>query len=517
MAHRANCASPVEYLLRTVERYPDAECVIQGERRVRYRDVWADVEALASYLRQCGVEREDRIALLLPNSPEYVAAYYAILTVGAIAVTLNTGGRARELSNWLTHAGVRWLIADSAHPELSQAVHDAPQIRQLITVDAVIEIGIPVVRWSDAIEQGRGHSGSVVRPVADAMAAILYTSGTTGKPKGVVLTHGNLASNTRSIVSYLGLGPSDRCLNVLPFYYSYGNSVLHTHVAVGGSLVLENSLAYVHQVVSRIASEGATGFAGVPSTYSLLLNRLRLEEYDLSTLRYMTQAGGPMTPANILKLRNALPIVRFFVMYGQTEATARLTYLPPEQLADKLGSVGVPIPDVHIQIRDDQGREVERNVVGEVCAHGPNIMRGYWNDPAGTNEVVMDGWLRTGDLGYMDKDGYIFLQGRSRDMIKSGAHRINPQDIEEVIGELPDVLEVAVVGIPDDILGQAIKAVIVAQPQSALQATTVKAHCHARLATYKIPRHVEFVAHIPKTASGKIQRYLLVNEAEKHA
>lgn len=508
--------SPVDLLRRTVERSPDADFVIHGDRRVRYDELWTEVTALAHFLTRHGVVRGDRVALLLPNSPDYVAAYYGALAAGAMAVTLNINGRMREIASWLAHSESKWLIADASHPELAVAIRDLASV-QLITVGTATTIERPMTPWREALAIGRSISGAIVESAADDPAAILYTSGTTGRPKGVMLTHGNLASNTRSIVAYLGLDSSDRSLNVLPFYYSYGNSVLQTHAAVGGSLVLENSLAYPHQVVARIASEHVTGFAGVPSTYALLLQRVRLDEYDLRSLRYLTQAGGPMPQANVLRLRAVLPRARLFVMYGQTEAAARLTYLPPERLTEKLGSVGVPIPDVAIQIRDESGHEVKRGVVGEVCAHGPNIMHGYWRDPVATTEVVQDGWLRTGDLGYMDDEGYIFLQGRSKDMIKSGAHRINPQDIEEVVGELPEVMEVAVVGIPDDILGQIIKAFIVVQPNALLQATAVKAHCHARLASYKIPRHVEFVNRLPKTASGKIQRFRLINEAQNNA
>lgn len=508
--------SPVDLLRRTVERVPEVDFVIHGERRVRYRELWADIAALAHFLKQQGVARGDRVAILLPNSPEYIAAYYGALAAGGVAVTLNTNGRAREIASWLAHSEAKWLIAEASHAELALAVRGIPSLRVIVVGDTTT-LEQAVVSWDDVRKTGTGDDSAIEIPAPDVPAAILYTSGTTGRPKGVVLTHGNLASNTRSIVAYLELGSSDRCLSVLPFYYSYGNSVLQTYAAVGGSLVLENSMVYPHQVVARIASERATGFAGVPSTYALLLQRVCLDEYDLGSLRYMTQAGGPMPQTNVFKLRTALPQVRLFVMYGQTEATARLTYLPPERLTEKLGSVGVPIPDVAIQIRDESGHEVKRGVVGEVCAHGPNIMHGYWKDPVATTEVVQDGWLRTGDLGYMDDEGYIFLQGRSKDMIKSGAHRINPQDIEEVVGELPEVMEVAVVGIPDDILGQIIKAFIVVQPNASLQATAVKAHCHARLASYKIPRHVEFVNQLPKTASGKIQRFRLINEAQNDA
>lgn len=200
-------------------------------------------------------------------------------------------------------------------------------------------------------------------------------------------------------------------------------------------------------------------------------------------------------------------------MYGQTEATARLTYLPPERLEEKLGSAGIAIPKVTLEIRDERGTVLPPGQVGEIWARGPNVMLGYWNDPAGTAEALQNGWLRTGDLAYMDDEGYVYIQGRATEMIKSGAHRINPRDIEEAIGELEEVAEVAVVGVPDEILGQVIKAVIVLRPGARLDPLTVKAHCQSRIASFKIPKRVEFTTQLPKTASGKVKRFLLVNAA----
>jgi acyl-CoA synthetase (AMP-forming)/AMP-acid ligase II len=220
-----------------------------------------------------------------------------------------------------------------------------------------------------------------------------------------------------------------------------------------------------------------------------------------------------MPPATIARLRDALPDVRLFVMYGQTEATARLTYLPPAKLADKLGSVGIPIPGVELEVRDDEDRRVEPGVVGEVCVRGPNVMQGYYRDEDATRHVLRNGWLHTGDLGHLDREGYLFLQGRRSDMIKSGAHRISPLDIEDVIASLPEVAEVAVVGVPDDVLGEAIKAVITLKPGAVLDAMRVQRHCSEHLPRYKVPRTVHFVSSLPRTSSGKIMRYQLAGMA----
>jgi len=433
---------------------------------------------------------------------------------GGVAVALNTATKARDLTNWLAQCGARWLIADAQHPELDEVLKSAPPGLRVICVGGARPASDTSFRWDDIMASFDGKAPPFETCEPRSAAAIIYTSGTTGKPKGVTLSHGNLASNTESILAYLGLTHEDRCLNLLPFYYSYGNSVLHTHLAVGATLVLQNNQAYMHNVLRLIEAERITGFPGVPSTYALILSRFNLSNYVFSSLRYMTQAGGALAPAHINRLREALPHVRFFVMYGQTEATARLTYLPPEMLEHKPGSAGIPILNVRLEIRDEQGNPAPRGTVGEIYAAGPNIMLGYWNDPEATVEVVRDGWLRTHDIGYMDGDGYVFIQGRSGDIIKSGGHRINPRDIEEVIAELDAVGEVVVLGMYDEILGEAIRAIVVLRPGAAVDAADIREHCMRRLPLFKVPRRIEFSSDLPRTATGKIRRHLLAAETK---
>jgi long-chain acyl-CoA synthetase len=342
------------------------------------------------------------------------------------------------------------------------------------------------------------------------LAAIIYTSGSTGNPKGVTLSHANLAANVASILAYLKLTPADRTVSVLPFHYSYGNSVLHTHLAAGACLVIENNLLYPHRVVERMVSSGATGFAGVPSTYALLLNRVALDKYDLRSLKHVTQAGGPMTPALTQRLVAALPHTRVFVMYGQTEASARLTYLPPERLQEKLGTVGIPIRDVTLEIRDESGARCKPGVTGEVCARGPNIMVGYWQDEVATRAVLKDGWLATGDLGFLDEDGFLHLVARKTEMIKTGAHRVSPNDIEEALAALDGVEESAAIGVPDELLGQVVKVFVVARRGCTVAESDIRRHCQRQLAQYKVPKHVEFIDSLPRGAGGKLQRFRLL-------
>jgi acyl-CoA synthetase (AMP-forming)/AMP-acid ligase II len=328
-----------------------------------------------------------------------------------------------------------------------------------------------------------------------------------------MLSHRNLLANALSIIEYLQLSSADRGLCVLPFHFSYGNSVLHTHLLSGACLALEDNFAFPHVTLRHMQDAAITGFSGVPSTFALLLGRCRLNDYDLSHLRYLTQAGGAMARPLIERLREQAPGTQIFIMYGQTEATSRLTYLPPAQLEAKLGAVGIPIPGVQIEVRDSRFQQVPAGEIGEVCARGPNIMLGYWNDPAATAQAVRDGWLRTGDLARMDEDGYLYIEGRASDMIKVGAFRVSPQEIEEVLLALHGVEEAGVTGIADETLGQAIKAVIVPSPGARLEILDVKAHCRENLAAYKVPRLIEFAPTLPRTSSGKIQRFKLAQES----
>lgn len=516
-------SSLVHYFRSSADRMPAQEAVLSRDRRVTYRELWLDACRVSVFLRMRGLRQGQRVALLMENSAEYIASYYGAMSAGGVVVALNVGSKARDIVNWLQHSGAQWLIADGRHPELPAVMSQGSNELVSVIVDSDSE-SIPrndrVVMWSELAHGDRVDQDIPVPTGTDDAAAIIYTSGTTGRPKGVTLSHRNMVSNVKSILQYLNLSSRDRCMTVLPFYYSYGNSVMHTHMAAGGSLVLENSLIYPHRVLEKMVAEKTTGFSGVPSTYALLLSRTRLADYDLSGLRYMTQAGGSMPPAHIQRITQELPHVEFFVMYGQTEATARLTYLPSARLNEKLGSAGISIPGVQIEVHDGAGNAVASGVRGEVWARGENIMMGYWNDPQQSSLVLKDGWLRTGDVGYIDRDGYLFLEGRRSDMIKSGAHRINPKEIEEVIAELEGVAEVAVVGVDDEIMGQVIKAVVIQRNGTGLDRRRILMHCRTNLAAYKIPKFVEFASELPKTASGKIKRFLLsgqgiINEERK--
>jgi acyl-CoA synthetase (AMP-forming)/AMP-acid ligase II len=498
----------VHSLKESVNRFPDRDAIVSGDTRISYQMLWESICSVSAYLRENGIKPGQRVAILLENSPEYVATYYAVLACGCVAVGLNTAVKSKDIQNWLKHCDASWLFTNTSHGEISDVLASSGTDLSIIGVGESTQPGYTDF-WSEVIATEAIELDLSVLDDMSQSAAIIYTSGTTGDPKGVTLSHHNLSCNIRSILDYLHITESDSILNVLPFYYSYGNSILHTHLAVGARLVLENSMLYPRKIVERMAAENVTGFSGVPSTFALLLSRTKLKEYDLSSLRYLTQAGGPMAPVSINRIMAEIPHIDFVVMYGQTEASARLSYLPVEKLQEKMGSIGIAIPGVTLEIRDEEGNKTSEGVSGEIYATGENIMLGYWNAPELTKKVIIDGWLKTGDLAHYDKDGYIYIDGRSSEMIKVGANRISPKEIEEVIVALDEVEEVGAIGIPDEILGQVIKVFIVPSPESDLQERTVLAHCKKNLATYKMPKHIKFVTELPKTASGKIKRYLL--------
>jgi acyl-CoA synthetase (AMP-forming)/AMP-acid ligase II len=337
-------------------------------------------------------------------------------------------------------------------------------------------------------------------------ALLLYTSGTTGEPKGVMLTHRNLTANAESIIEYLGLSDSDKVMVVLPFHYSYGNSLLTTHLMVGGTLVLENRFVFPNLVLDKIREEQVTGFAGVPSTFAILLNRSNLRKSAFPSLRYVTQAGGAMSPKLARELQEALPGTDVFIMYGQTEAVARLTYLDPSELIRKAGSIGKAIPGVRITLRKEDGAFASPGEVGEIVAEGENVMAGYWNNPDATKTVLKDGRLHTGDLARADGEEFLYIVGRRSEMIKTGGHRVSPKEIEEVISGVPGVHEVAVVGVPDEMLGQAIRAFVVREPGGTVTMKDVLKHCSRNLEPFLVPHEVVFRDDLPKSPSGKVDR-----------
>ena len=461
------------------------------DHRLSYRELNVRRLAFATYLVERGVTPGDRVLLVVENSLEYVIAYFGVLTTGATLVPVNPD---------TTGLAIRALLHDC---QAKRLIARASTLRRLGLED-LGKIAIPLhTSYAHNCEEFfRLEDRSTPFPplFPSTLALILYTSGTTGRPKGVMLSHGNLLANTQSIISYLEITNSDSIVNVLPFSHSFGNSVLLTHLAAGAQVVVENRFMYPAKVVETLQAERPTGFSGVPSTYYILFNKTNFASHDWSFLRYISQAGGGMRVETVRRLESLLPNTKIFIMYGQTEASARLTYVPPEMLFEKIGSIGVAIPGVEVRVLDEQGRDVAGDEIGEIVARGPNIMLGYLNE--GSRHAIKDGWLHTGDMARRDNDGFIYVIARRSDFLKVGSYRISPGEIEEVIGGLPGVEDVACVGTDDELLGEAVVA-CVSCPRRYFDPELVRKQCAQRLPSYKVPKYVIYEPDIPRTASGK--------------
>lgn len=505
---------------------PEAVALVQADRHITYAELTQSINILAEFLRK-NITPGAKVAMLMDNGIDYVIAVYAVWRAGGILVALNTALQAEEHVALLQHSEASVCILEKRNTRLLELLAETESPPFLITLfedelvhasqnwRAIIQAhGFQTHSSADSLSEkiGSGFGYFLESSFEEKQAMVIYTSGTTGAPKGVVLTHANLAANIAAIREYLALRRDDVVMCVLPFFYSFGNSVLHSHLLSGSRIVLENSLMYPHRVLERMVEHGVTVFYGVPSTYYLLLARTQLREYALGALRLCAQAGGHMNPEKIALFREQVPHCDFVVMYGQTEASARITYLPAAMQHIKAGSVGIAIPGVSIRLFNEEGAECKADEQGEVCVRGPNVMQAYLKDKEQTTKAIRNGWLHTGDLGYMDKEGYLYLVGRNSEMIKTGAHRVSPLEIEELVARVDGVAEVAVAAEEDEILGSAIACYIVKHQineDEAVLRKRIMQNCKARLPAYKLPKAIYYLDTLPKTASGKVIKRML--------
>jgi long-chain acyl-CoA synthetase len=500
-----------QFLEKSAQLLPDKTAFIQDGEQSTYGQINSMANRLSLWLLEQGVTSGDRIVVLLENTIEYVVSYYGVLKAGAVAVPLNCDLKADSLSVVLSELHPRVIVACAkSEQNLREVDLDGLNIATMVLKNPSApwrHSRCKVSAWEDIVSDAQLSDPGV--PVqSSSLASIIYTSGSTGKPKGVMLSHGNIVANTTSIVQYLDLTEKDIQMVVLPFFYVMGKSLLNTHFAVGGTVVVNNGFAYPASVIKQMADERVTGFSGVPSTYAYLLHRSPLSAFRdrLECLRYCTQAGGHMSRQVKEKLLQALPShTRLFVMYGATEAAARLTYVEPDRLPDKLDSIGRPIPGVALRVLDEKGRELPNGEAGELVASGANIMQGYWMDASATARVLDRNGYHTGDLGYRDEEGYFFVTGRKDDLLKVGGHRIDPQEIEDALMTTDLLLEVAVVGVDDELLGKRLAAIAVPLSGES-RAIDILALCLGKLPRHKLPAEIKLVSALPKSSNSKIDR-----------
>ncbi|MEI8306839.1 MAG: AMP-binding protein [Chloroflexales bacterium] len=483
-----------DYLLSTSDSQRVA--VIESGERYSYADVYTASAAIARALTALAVQPQQHVAIYGPNSFFWVAAYLAILKLGAVAVPFSPTAKPAQLDEMQNLVACRAVCLQAKH--LSAAIHKVFRTCDLIT-DAVLAVS-PEAENVDPV------SGTFAR---DQIAALMLTSGTTARPRAVRVSHRNLQANTESIIAALDIEPDDRMMVVLPFHYCFGTSLLHTHLRVGASLVLASNSSLPEFLLNEIETNACTSLAGVPSLYQMLLRGTTFPRRSLPTLRKFQQAGGKLSSALIEELADLRPEAQIFIMYGQTEATARLSYLPPAYLRTKLGSIGRGLPGVELRVVDDLGQDVRPGEVGQIIARGDNITAGYLNEPDATARTFVDGALHTGDMATVDDDGFISIVDRQNDFIKPLGRRVSSHEIEACVLALPEIISAAAVGIPDQLLGEAIKVYVTLREDAQLDVKAIIDHCRGTLPRYMIPKAVVILDQMPMNSQGKVLKTAL--------
>ena len=507
----------------SAERRPEKEALVCGDRRADYGEVNAGANALAHAFLALGLQRQERVAIYFDNSIETVQGVFATLKAAGIFLVVNPQVRGQKLAFILKDCNVRILLTGTRN--LSAVASDLAGCSDLLHV-VLIDGSLDALRHQGESLRAAGKGLHLLQDLLTAhprtaptnpsisldLASLIYTSGSTGSPKGVMLTHLNMVTAATSLTTYLRNEPDDIILSPLPLSFDYGLYQVLMAFLFGGTVVLEKQFMYPQTYIDLIPKEGVTGLPIVPTISAILLNLKELGQNDFSSVRYVTNTAQALPEHHIRRLRQVMPKARIYSMYGLTECK-RVSYLPPELLERKPTSVGVAIPDTEVWIENDEGLVISRpGQVGELIVRGAHVMVGYWNRPEETEKFLRPGRypyereLRTGDLFSSDEDGHLYFISRKDDLIKTAGERVGPREIENVLYELEEVLEVAVIGVPDDILGSAIKAFLVLREGMTLKEVDVIRHCQRRLEKYMVPKHLAFRQELPKTSTGKIDK-----------
>jgi fatty-acyl-CoA synthase len=528
------------------ERRPDDEALVYPDRDLRYSyaEFREAVEGCARALMALGIKKGDHVAVWGQNVPEWVTLQFAMGKVGAVLVTINPAYKSHELKYVLDQSdaaalflteGVRHAnflqILQDAVPALAEAedgnlaIEELPFLKNVILMGAEPPVGLPVMSFGEFLKRGEDVSGEELRARQDSLDAedvinMQYTSGTTGFPKGVQLTHTNIVKNAFYIGECMKLGPEDRVCIPVPFFHCFGcvlgtlNTVTHE-----GTMVPVESFD-AEEVLEAVDRERCTALLGVPTMFIAELDHPDFEDYDTSSLRTGIMAGSPCPMEVMKQVVDVMGANEITIAYGQTESSPVITQTRTDDpLQLRVSSVGRKLPDVEVRILSvETDEDCEPGEQGELLTRGYHVMRGYYKMEEKTGEVIDDqGWLHTGDLAVMDEDGYVRITARAKDMIIRGGENVYPREIEEFLYTHPEISDVQVYGVPDEKYGEKVAAAIQLREDAELTAEDVKAFCRESIARYKVPEFVDFVEEYPMTASGKIQKYKLREAAvERH-
>jgi acyl-CoA synthetase (AMP-forming)/AMP-acid ligase II len=510
-------------LLASATRHPHKEAIVTATERVDYDTLLQRSRALAARLRDCGLAPGDRVAILLENSVSSAVAVYGTWLAGGVVMVVNPQTKADKLAYLLDDSGAHALVTGTAFDRtVARACEQLGHAPTVLRPDD--PTGVAPVGDNGTHNAGNGtHNGSngtydaatVTMPPAPAvatdLAALVYTSGSTGEPKGVMVTHQNVTFTVGSLVEYLRLGHDDRIMCVLPLAFDYGLYQLLMAVHLGATLVLEQSFAYPAQIERRIVDEQVTVFPGVPTVFATMANRNGDAPLVFPGVTRVTNTAAALATGLIDRLEQIFPNALVYCMYGLTECK-RVCYLEPELVHERPGSVGKAIPGTEVFLLDADDLPVAPGGVGVLHVRGPHVMVGYWRKPEQTAHMLRPGRhaadrvLCTHDRFRMDEDGFLYFEGRGDDIIKSRGEKVSPVEVENVLYSLPGVKEAAVVGVPDDVLGQAIRAYVAPAEGVTLDERTIRRACQERLENFMVPRDVVILPELPKTDTGKVRK-----------
>lgn len=516
--------SPVlvhEYLSLLAEKYPDKTALVFESARYSYSQIDNLSDNLAYSLMEMGVKRHDRVIVFGDNSTELIISVYAIMKAGGTFVLLNGALKTPKLKFIITDSKPAAILADFKLKEVVNTALDGLELKPNVIWFGNIQNPDKedFNYWNDFIVEISAAQHEILAErklsiIDYDLATLIYTSGSTGEPKGVMSSHNNMISAARSIISYIQNTPDDKVLTVLPLSFDYGLYQVIMCFMYGGTIILERSMLFPLDLIKKIESEKVTGFPIVPTLLVMLLKMETIKNYDLRTLRYISNTGAALPVEHIKTFRSLFPDVKIYSMFGLTECK-RIAYLPPEDIDRKPGSVGKAMPNCEVFVVDENGNFTKPLQVGELVVRGSNVMRGYWNSEELTNKYYRDGWqqreklLYTGDFFYQDEEGYLYFVGRKDDMIKTKGERVSPKELENILCSFKGVSEAAVIGVPDEILGQAIKAFIVKSPESTVNEKDILKYCSSNVEIFMIPKYVVFVDSLPKSPNGKIDKKIL--------
>jgi long-chain acyl-CoA synthetase len=496
------CASIAEILDRAIALYPQRPALVIADRTWSYLELGNLIDAAVFRIKKIVPKEGSRIAIIGGNHLSYIVAYWSAQRLGCPTVETGRNESLKTVMDILSATHAQFVVTDRDDLKLAaQGKLPAELFDEFLPeCEKANGTGLAYVPKTENILKNHSQEASIV-----------YTSGTTASAKGVVLTQRNFCFIARAVADYLELTEEDRCALTLPLYHTYGKSVLLSAFAAGASVVVLDGFSRQQFFLTRLSEEKCTVLSVVPYHLHVLTKSGGLSRYNFSSLRAITSSANKLSPAVIDNLSETLPGTRIFSMYGLTEATTRVCYVPPELLHLKKGSCGRPLPRVEIRIATEDGNPAPTGAEGEILVRGPNIMKGYWGDADLTKTTIVDGWLKTRDIGHLDEDGFLYIDGRRKDIIKCAGERINPLEIEDVLMEHPDVEEAAVVGQQDSLMGETIHAYVTLRDLS-LKARDLRDHCYARLSHHKVPHQYTIVDSFPRTSTGKIQKHILARE-----